>query len=157
MFIFLSYKKFIAGAGLLVRHQARNRYCIPQEDRGLCVSPGAAGRGGGRLSSLRGKHTACGTGRGICKLVGWTGQWGGRMGEDGDWTSVQQADMVKMQKVCFLPGSSSCPSSLGSLSQQNMGLSLGRSPPFWHSPFILEYGAGDAWLWIKLPRVDTFA
>lgn len=39
MFIFLSYKKFIGGAGLLVQHHAQNCYCIPQEDRGFCVSP----------------------------------------------------------------------------------------------------------------------
>ena len=86
MFIFLSYKKFIAGAGLLVRHQAQNRYCIPQEDRGLCVSPGAAGRGGRRLSSLRGKHTGRGAGRESCKLVGG----GGRGRKDGGGRSVDQ-------------------------------------------------------------------
>ena len=129
MFIFLSYKKFIAGAGLLVRHQARNCYCIPQEDRGLCVSPGAAGRGGGRLSSLCGKHTVRGTGQGICKLVGWRGQWGGRMGEDGDWTSVQQADMVRVQKVCFLPGSSSCPSGFGVTESAEHGAKPWQKPP----------------------------
>lgn len=48
MFIFLSYKKFIGGAGLLVQHHAQDCYCIPWEDRGLCVSPGAeVGAGGG--------------------------------------------------------------------------------------------------------------
>lgn len=48
MFIFLSYKKFIGGAGLLVQHHAQDCYCIPQEDRGLCVSPG--GQAGSRWS-----------------------------------------------------------------------------------------------------------
>lgn len=54
MFIFLSYKKFIGGAGLLVQHHAQNCYCIPQEDRGFCVSPEVGSGqtvGGVRLSN----------------------------------------------------------------------------------------------------------
>lgn len=128
MFIFLSYKKFIAGAGLLVRHQARNHYCIPQEDRGLCVSPGAVGRGGRRLSSLRGKHTGRGAGRESCKLVGWRGQGEKGWGRTERGPGCSELTWSDCRRCVFFQCLPPVQAALGSLSQQNMGLSLGRSP-----------------------------
>ena len=130
MFIFLSYKKFIAGAGLLVRHQARNHYCIPQEDRGLCVSPGGGGKGWKKAVQPPWKaHRAWDRTREL-QTRGVEGARGERMGEDGAWTRVQRADTVRLQKVCFLPVSSSCPGSFGVTESAEHGAKPWQKPRF---------------------------
>ena len=81
---------------------------------------------------------------------GFANWWGGGGSGDEGWGRTETGPACskltwsECRRCAFSQGLPPVQVALGSLSQQNTGLSLGRSPPFCHSPFILEYGAGDA-------------
>ena len=99
-----------------------------RKTEGSVSAPGAVGRGGRRLSSLRGKHTGRGAGRESCKLVGWRGQGEKGWGRTERGPGCSELTRSDCRRCVFFQCLPPVQAALGSLSQQNMGLSLGRSP-----------------------------